>query len=344
MISKTIISSFLIFSLSINAFSQTQKNLQNKIDSVVQIKTPTTFNGVILVSKKGKMIYSKAFGFSDIENKKVLKMNNQFEIMSNTKQMTSVLVLKEVEKGKINLHTPIKKYLPELKQTWADSVTVHQLLNHTHGIIDIEKPLAFKPGTDFKYGNLSNILLGKIIENTSKKTYRQLATDLFKQLKMNDTFCYSKDDKKNLVFGYINKENQFSKVENSFINEENIPADGVITTAKDLVIWNNQLHKGKILSAKSYQLMTSESVKSQHNVFGKEKMGYGYNIRIAEHNGVNYLGHTGLGDGFSSLNIYVPKSDVSIIILENQMNESSDLFYYFETLIKNIVLESELVK
>lgn len=344
MISKKIISAFLIFSLSVKFFSQTDKNWQNKIDSIIQIKEPVNFNGVILINKNGKTVYSKAFGFSDIENKTPLKMNNQFEIMSNTKQITSVLVLKQVEKGKINLHAPIKKYLPDLKQTWADSVTVHQLLNHTHGIVDVKKTLVFKPGTDFKYGNLSNILLGKIIEKTSEKTYHQLATELFKQLKMNDTFCYSKNDRKDLVWGYINKENEFLKVENSMINDENLPADGVISTVNDLVIWNNQLHKGKILNPKSYQLMTTESVKSQHDVFGNEKMGYGYNIRIAEANEVQYFGHTGLGDGFSSLNIYVPKEDLHIIVFENQMNENSNLFYYTEKLIKNIVFESELVK
>ncbi|WP_435524313.1 serine hydrolase [Chryseobacterium indoltheticum] len=142
----------------------------------------------------------------------------------------------------------------------------------------------------------------------------------------------------------MNKENKFTKVENSMINDENLPADGVITTANDLVIWNNNLHKGKILSQKSYQLMTSESAKSQHDVFGKEKMGYGYNIRIAEANGIQYFGHTGLGDGFSSMNIYVPKADLHIIVLENQMNENSDLFYHTEKLIKDIVFDSELIK
>ena len=90
--------------------------------------------------------------------------------------------------------------------------------------------------------------------------------------------------------------------------------------------------------------MVSESAKSQHDVFGKKKMGYGYNIRIAETNGIQYLGHTGLGDGFSSLNIYIPKADLHIIVLENQMNENSDLFYYTEKLIKDIIFESELVK
>jgi CubicO group peptidase (beta-lactamase class C family) len=90
--------------------------------------------------------------------------------------------------------------------------------------------------------------------------------------------------------------------------------------------------------------MTTESTKSQHNVFGKEKMGYGYNIRIVDDNGIQYFGHTGLGDGFSSLNIYVPQYDISIIVLENQMSEDSDLYYYYERKIKDIILKSNLVK
>ncbi|WP_228451655.1 hypothetical protein [Chryseobacterium sp. SN22] len=51
-----------------------------------------------------------------------------------------------------------------------------------------------------------------------------------------------------------------------------------------------------------------------------------------------------MGDGFTSLNVYFPKSKVSLIILENQMNENSDLYYYFEKEIKNIILSSNLVK
>jgi CubicO group peptidase (beta-lactamase class C family) len=161
---------------------------------------------------------------------------------------------------------------------------------------------------------------------------------------MKNTFCYSKTNKRKLVTGHIAEHNVFSTVDESFINDENLPADGVITTAKDLSIWNNQLHKGKILSPAMYKLMTTPSAMSQHDVFGKDKMGYGYNIRIVDDQNIQYLGHTGLGDGFASLNIYIPESDVSIIVLENQMNEKSDLYYYFETKIKNIILKSDLVK
>ncbi len=76
------------------------------------------------------------------------------------------------------------------------------------------------------------------------------------------------------------------------------------------------------------------------DVFGKEKMGYGYNVRIAEEKGVKYMGHTGLGDGFASLNLYFPKEDLSLIILENVMGDSSDNWYFYEKAIKDLVVES----
>ena len=161
---------FIFFALNFS-FAQNQKQLSKKIDSIIENKNPRPFNGVILITEKGKTKYSKALGFTNFKTRIPLKISDQFEIMSNTKQITAVLLLKEVEKGTVNLNSAIKKYLPSLTQNWADTVTVHQLLNHTHGITDTEKPLLFKAGSDFKYGNLSNIFLGKIIENASKKSY-----------------------------------------------------------------------------------------------------------------------------------------------------------------------------
>ncbi len=342
--SKTILLILILFFTLSYPFAQNKSILNYKIDSLLKTEIPRPFNGVVLITKNGKVKYAKAFGFENYKTKVPLKMEDEFEIMSNTKQITAVLLLKEVEKGHVNLQSSIKQYLPFLPENWADSVTVHQLLNHTHGIIDTKKPLAFKAGTEFKYGNLSNILLGQIIENVSHNTYRELADSLFKSIGMKNTFCFSQNNRRNLVYGHINKDNVFKVVDSSGINDYNLPADGVITTAKDLTIWNSKLHKGKILKPATYKLMITSSTSSQHNVFGKEKMGYGYSIRIVEENGIIYFGHTGLGDGFASLNIYIPESDVSLIILENQMSENSDLYFYFEIEIKKILLKSYLVK
>lgn len=112
-----------------NLYAQQTDDYSARIDSLIQTASPRSFNGVILITQNGKTKYSKAFGYSDFENKLPLTMKDNFRIQSNSKQVTAVLILKEVEKGKINLHSPVKKYLPEIQQTWADTVTVNQLLN-----------------------------------------------------------------------------------------------------------------------------------------------------------------------------------------------------------------------
>lgn len=338
----SILLSILFLLSSCLSFSQKKDPFYTQTDSLLKVTKPK-FNGVILISKKGKPVYSKALGFTDFDKKTPLTIDSQFEIMSNSKQITAVLLLKEVEKGHIDLQAPIKKYLPSLTQTWADSVMVHQLLNHTHGIINLEKPLLFKPGTDFKYGDLGFSLAGQIVAFSTKKKYSEVANALFKELKMKNTFCYTEDKKEHLVTGYINDKNVFNKIEKSEITPETVPANGMISTVTDLSIWNNNLHKGKILKPETYQLMMHYTVKSQHNLFGKEKEGYGYGIRIVDQANPKYIGHSGLGDGFSSVNLYFPKSDVTLIVLENQMNTNADLFYHTEIGIKTLLLKSDLL-
>jgi len=334
---------FFTFLLSnCNSFAQKKDDYSAKIDSLIKVSEPK-FNGVVLIAKNGKTLYSKAQGFTNFKTKKPLTIDTQFEIMSNSKQVAAVLILLEVEKGRIDLQSPIKKYLPELTQTWADSVTVHQLLNHSHGIVDLQKPLLFKPGTDFKYGNLSFNLLGKIVANTSKKSYDEVANSLFKKLNMKNTFCYSKDKTQNLASGHFVQNDVYDVIEGSQINPESLGADGIVSTVNDLAIWNNNLHKGKILKPETYQLMLKYTILSQHNLFGKEKEGYGYGIRIIEKEPVKYIGHTGLGDGFSSVNLYFPESDISLIVLENQMFANPDLFYATGFKIKNMLFKSDLL-
>ncbi len=336
----------IIFSLvisSLNCIGQENDDYANKIDSLIKTKNVRQFNGVIQISQNGKEKYSKAYGYANFDTKKSLNTNDEFEIMSNSKQITAVLILLEVEKGKINLQSPIKKYIPSLTQTWADSVTVHQLLNFTSGITDSDKPLLFKPGTDFKYGNTSYSLLGKIIEYSTSKTYVEVANELFKKLKMQRTFCYSDVEIQKITSGHLNTNNIFEVLENTLINSNNISAAGIVSTVSDLTIWDNQLHKGKILKPETYKLMTSYSITAQHDVFGKEKVGYGYGLRISDKKRIKYIGHTGMGNGFLLTNLYFPDKEISIVILENQMNEKMELGYYFEIEIKKIVMNSALL-
>ncbi|WP_157837410.1 serine hydrolase [Chryseobacterium sp. P1-3] len=133
-------------------------------------------------------------------------------------------------------------------------------------------------------------------------------------------------------------------MEETFLSEDIAPAAGIISTVQDLSKWNQALFKGKLLSSRFQKQMLTASTTSQHNVFGKESMGFGYNVRIIREAGLDYYGVTGLGDGFTCLNVYFPSTDTSLIILENQMPESREYWSFKEASIKNIVLKSIVSK
>jgi D-alanyl-D-alanine carboxypeptidase len=336
-----------ILLLSLTGYAQSKDDYALKIDSLLQTTSPRSFNGVVLITQKGKTKYAKAYGYSNFEDKMLLTAKDNFRIMSNSKQVTAVLVLKEVERGKIDLHSPIRKYLPDLQHSWADTVTVHHLLNFTAGISDINKPLVFKPGTNFLYGVATYTLLGKIIEMVTGKRFIDVANSLFKELTMDNTFCYEEGKENKLVKGYVNTDNVFKLREHQTLGKEwidFIPAGGIISNLKDLNTWDTKLHGGKILKPESYKLMTNYAITRQHVAFGNEKIGYGYGVHVSDKTPVEYIGHGGKGIGFTSVKVYFPEKDVDLIVLENQYHEDDKVVYHFEIKIREIVMNSSLVK
>jgi CubicO group peptidase (beta-lactamase class C family) len=125
----------------------------NEIDkyfekSVRENKFP---GAVALIRKNNKIIYNKAFGYADIENKIKFSKNHIFRIASMTKAVTSLGVLMLWEKNKFDLDDPIENYIPSFKNlkvlksfnkedsTYTvkkakNKITIRHLLTHTSGI------------------------------------------------------------------------------------------------------------------------------------------------------------------------------------------------------------------
>lgn len=352
--------SILFFTLIIFSCGDNKNQLLDdysaKIDSLISTTNPRIFNGVILITQNGETKYSKEYGFSDFEKKIPISLNDNFRIQSNSKQITAVLILKEVEKGHIDLNKPINEYLPELKSTWADSVTVHQLLNMSSGIVDIEQPLAFEPGKGYRYSNPGYGLLGSILKNVTGKEFNESANQLFKELGMKNTYCYQ-FDKPNigLVNGHSLENGKVNIVEFDSIGftkeswKDFIPAGGIISNVYDLNIWDTKLHNGKILSSGVYKQMITPSNRGPHAAFANDTIGYAYGLRIHDQHPTKHLGHGGRGIGFVSIKFYIPETDVDVIIWENIYAMDSDwrggdLVYHFENKIREIVVNSNLGK
>jgi len=104
---------------------------------------------VILVSRKGKVVYHKAFGYKDLEAKSSMTKDGIFRIASQTKAIVSTGIMMLQEEGKLLIQDPLSKYLPEFKETFvaqpkpdggydvvpaARAITLRDLLTHTAGI------------------------------------------------------------------------------------------------------------------------------------------------------------------------------------------------------------------
>jgi CubicO group peptidase (beta-lactamase class C family) len=332
---KHILFLFISLNATFVTFGQ-HYNIDKQIDSLISAKTTRPFNGIILISQNGKTKYSKLYGYSDIDKKEPLKLNDQFVIGSISKQFTAVLVLREFDKGNIELFKPISKYLPELTKSWADSVTTHHLLTHMHGITQLDKPTTFKVGTQYSYSQIGYDLLAKIVENTSEKTFAELSENLFEECGMKNTFHPDIKKYDDLVKGYTENE----KIEFETETFQNYAAAGsFISTTNDLNIWNSLFYNGKLLKSKTMKMLITKQKGAvrNHPIFGITEYGYGVTVDTKEN--ILQFGQTGFAPGFVSMNFYFPKTETSVIVLENVAYETDDFkktFYYHTEILKII--------
>ncbi|MCB1123049.1 MAG: beta-lactamase family protein [Verrucomicrobiae bacterium] len=104
---------------------------------------------VILVARKGKVAYLKAFGDRDIASSSPMQKDTIFRIASQTKAIVSVGILMLQEEGKLLIQDPLSNYVPEFKETTVAEevegegyrvvkarrqINIRDLLTHTAGI------------------------------------------------------------------------------------------------------------------------------------------------------------------------------------------------------------------
>lgn len=104
---------------------------------------------VLLVARRGKVVYLQAFGQRDREARSPMQTDSIFRIASQTKALVSVGIMVLVEQGKILLNDPLSKFIPEFKDSTVAvpkegggydvvkakrPITIRDLLTHTSGI------------------------------------------------------------------------------------------------------------------------------------------------------------------------------------------------------------------
>ncbi|HTE29529.1 MAG TPA: serine hydrolase [Chryseolinea sp.] len=298
----------------------------------------------VLVTKKGRTVYKKGFGYANLELRVPTKPDMVFRIGSVTKQYTAIAILQLVEQGKIALRDSFQKFIPSFPYK-GHTITIENLLTHTSGVVDYEVldahipnairiefpakyvvdslanyPLEFTPGAKYHYSNSNYFLLGQIIEAVSGKSYQEyLQENIFQKAGLKNTYY---DSPTQLI---PNRVNGYTKYDGVFQNAGYISmslvysAGALLSNTEDLYKWHQALY--------SYKLVKKETLEKAFTPFkladGRlSEYGYGWFIRMR--NNAQSIEHSGGIDGFQSDEIYFPEQDIFIATLYNSLNDGGN--------------------
>jgi CubicO group peptidase (beta-lactamase class C family) len=263
-----------------NSLTSIIDGLQTKLQKDI---ADDTLEGSISVAivHKNQIIWSKAFGYADRENKIYADTSTIYRIASLTKPFTATLMMQLIEKGVLKLNDPVEIYLPEIKKlkgySEANKITFFQLATHTAGLErepeleDARKgaienwenkvlecipatAIETTPGKNYKYSNIGYAILGLALERAAKEPYTKLITEnIFMPLQMeNSSFIISPSKKTNLAKGLTMDSGKLKQLMPLSTHGYTVPAGGIYSTANDLT---------KFLMANMgfYSLCTDES-------------------------------------------------------------------------------------
>ncbi len=167
------------------------KGLKQELELTIQnaIAEGQTPGAVICIGNEEKVLYLSAFGRRrEVPSPQPMMDNTIFDLASVTKVVaTAPAICLLWQQGKLDIHAPIKQYLPEFSKGNKDKVTLLHLLTHTSGLPAFKnylkmglkgKPEAIiadicrtrlkaPPGKVFIYSDLGFILLGEIVKRIS---------------------------------------------------------------------------------------------------------------------------------------------------------------------------------
>ncbi|BDC49248.1 serine hydrolase [Bryobacterales bacterium F-183] len=161
---------------------------------------------VTVVVNRDRVEHLGVAGYADAANTRKLQKDSIFWIASMTKPVTAVAVLMMQDEGKLSINDPLVKYIPG----FDPRITLKHMLTHTSGMgegtpdelkaaktladlvpIYTSKPVAFEPGTQWKYCQSGINMLGRVVEIVSGQPLQEFfAARLFQPLGMKDTTFY----------------------------------------------------------------------------------------------------------------------------------------------------------
>ncbi|UCE39919.1 MAG: serine hydrolase [Candidatus Aminicenantes bacterium] len=303
----------------------------------------------ISIVQDGRLVYSKGFGFRNIEKNLSVTPQTLFAIGSCTKAFTAVTMGILVDEGKLEWSKPLTGYLPtfKLKDKFAtERMTPRDLVCHRSGLPrhdamwynssatrkELFKRLQYlEPSEDFRttfqYQNLMFMTAGYLVGQITGTSWERFVQNrIFLPLGMTNSNFSVNDSQRAQDFAlpYMEKDDKITEI--PFRNIDTIgPAGSINSNVTDMTNWLLlNLNKGKIgdqqvISESSLgeihspQMISSKSYEYDESFYSMYGMGWG----ISSYRGHLRLTHGGGIDGFTAQVSLLPRDSIGMVILTN---------------------------
>ncbi|MGM0865149.1 MAG: serine hydrolase domain-containing protein [Bacillota bacterium] len=298
----------------------------------------------IVVVKEGKLLYEKGYGHDSEGNP--LTAKSKMRLASGSKPFTAFAVLQLIDEGKMQLDDQVVKLLPEVKledSRW-EKVTILQLLSHTSGLPNpiivgpahtlkegVERlydwKLQSQPGEKYAYSNANYWILAYLVEKMSGMGFEDyLSQEVFSTLGMHDslTVINSGDPVQGVPKGYVTAFG--TAIPWTELEEMNMGAGGVITTASDMGKWLS-MHTNEGKNKSGDLLLSKELLEESYSPQpGSEKYGLGWSLSSPNVKPAR-ISHSGAVSTYQTQQDIVPGSGYAVAVLLNSFTPTLEHAY-----------------
>jgi len=310
----------------------------------------------VSVFNADSVIYTKGFGYSNMEVKTPYTMETEQYIASISKTTIGVALMKAEELELLNVDDPINKHLPfkiSNPNFPDDEITIKQLATHTSSLDyneDVVESLyieeaqkgkylapfmldyfqdgkfgevmftANKPGSDWNYSNIGASLAAYIIERSSGIPFSEFTkTHIFSPLDLNDTY-WTESESDSLLHTSYYEANEEAILVTETSGVILYPSRDMITNVKDLTKYGQAImsRSSSLLTPDSFDKLLSPQLSS--SVSNQEDDNNGLFFFIDRNNyGVTYqlTGMSGGDNCITTMMFFDPKTQLGYIFMGN---------------------------
>jgi CubicO group peptidase (beta-lactamase class C family) len=299
----------------------------------------------IAVFVGGDVIWTKGYGWADIENVIACDEETIGRTGSISKSFTAVLMMQLVERGIIGLDDPVADYFADIekladRQENMRPISFRMLASHTAGlnrepqlegaasgsiygweekVLESIPLTSFKtsPGTEYSYSNIGFGMLGLALSRAAGVPFMTLVEDqIFKPLGMtSSTFIVNTPDlaarlsvgySRNRTTGEVSAE---QATREHFGRGYKVPNGGIYSTVGDLASF-----AAAMMGESAVQILSPES---RAEIFTPQAPaeGYGLGFSIRTEDGLTAVGHGGSVAGYNASLVFDLESKVGVAML-----------------------------